>query len=312
MDPFRDARVLVTGGAGFIGSHVVDTLVARGADVAVIDDFSTGKRENLAASLGKITLIESSILSERAITDACVGAQFVVHLAAFVSVPASIADPAASHETNVTGTLHTLLAARGAGVRRFVYASSSAVYGFTEALPCGEDQPYIPESPYAAQKVMGEGYARLFSRLWGFDTVRLRFFNVYGPRQNPAGGYAAVIPAFISRMKRGEAPVIFGDGAATRDFTYVGDVVNAILLSLVAPDVGGGVFNIASGIETSVTDLARSLAALEAGAPSPVHAPPREGDIIRSVAAVKRAEDALGFRAVVPLAEGLRATHASY
>jgi len=312
MNPLQNARVLVTGGAGFIGSHVVEALVMRGAQVTVIDDLSTGKRENLASVSGKITLIEESVLSEGAIAKASAGVQYVVHLAAFVSVPGSIADPLRSHETNVSGTLRTLMAARDGRALRFVHISSSAVYGSTDALPCDEDQPFMPESPYAAQKAMGEEYTKLFSKLWGLETVRLRFFNVYGPRQNPEGGYAAVIPAFISRMKQGTAPTIYGDGTATRDFTYVGDVVNAIILALVAPDISGAVFNIASGVETSVEDLVRVMNEVQGTALVPEHVPPRPGDIARSVAEVKRAYDALGFKTVVSLEDGLRATIASY
>jgi nucleoside-diphosphate-sugar epimerase len=312
MEPFTHTRILVTGGAGFIGSHLVEALVKRGADVVVVDDLSSGKLENLKAVSDRITFIEGSVLSSDLMRRAAKGARFVVHLAAFISVPGSIVDPLKSHETNVTGTLSALATARAERVGRFIYISSSAVYGSTDALPCGEDQPYMPESPYAAQKAMGEEYVRLFSKLWGLETVRLRFFNVYGPRQNPEGGYAAVIPAFASRAKRGEPPIIFGDGGATRDFTYVGDVVNAILLALVAPDVSGGVFNVASGIETSVLDLARAIAAAAGGTLDPIHQPPRDGDIIRSVADVRRAHDALGFKTVVSLDEGLKETVESY
>ena len=306
MNTFEGTRVLVTGGAGFIGSHLVEALVHSGALVTVLDDLSTGKRENLSSVEGQITFIEGSILDAEKLSRAMEGVAYVVHLAAFVSVPGSVLDPLKSHEINVTGTLRVLLNARDHKVRRVVCASSSAVYGSTEMLPCEESAPYDPESLYATQKMFGEEYAKLITRLFGVETVRLRFFNVYGPRQNPEGGYAAVIPVFAAHAKKGKTATIYGDGNATRDFVYVGDVANALILAIAAPDISGSVMNVASGTETTITELARLLNVRT------VNAPAREGDIMRSVAEVARAEDALGFRAQVSLKDGLGVTLQSY
>jgi nucleoside-diphosphate-sugar epimerase len=312
MNVFSDMRVLVTGGAGFLGSHVVDALVSLGVSVVVIDDCSTGTKDNLKELMEKITFIEGSILDDKLLSRAMQGATHVVHAAAFVSVPGSIQDPLRSHETNVTGILKVLLAARDAKAARVVSISSSAVYGSTENLPCSEDAPFRPESPYAAQKMMGEEYAHLVSDLWGLETVRLRPFNIYGPRQNPGGGYAAVIPKFVALMKRGEAPSIFGDGSATRDFIFVDDMVKAILLALSVPDISGGVFNVASGVETTVNDLVHAINTIQGTAIAPNYLPIRQGDITRSVADISRAFQGLGFKAETPFSEGLRKTIESY
>lgn len=288
-------RVLVTGSEGFIGSHIARLLESEGAEVIRFD-----------SALGT----EQSITSTSALASALHGATHVVHAAAFVSVPESIKRPLESHETNVTGTLNVLSAAHDAHVVRFVFISSSAVYGSTDALPASEELPIVPESPYAAQKAMGEMYTHLMGNLWNMETVRLRLFNVYGPGQRLEGG--AVIPRFISAMKHGDAPTIFGTGDATRDFVFVEDVARAVALSLIAPDIAGGVFNIGSGVETSLNDVVRTINTAQGTTIVPEYREARVGDITRSVANVKRAEDGFGFRAAVSFEEGVRKTITSF
>ncbi len=297
--------VVVTGGSGFVGSHIVDTLLSEGARVISIDKKVGGQIEHKELTSHVVDIAKVSI---EVLASLIREADFVVHCAAFVSVPASILKPLESHESNVTGTLKMLLASRDAQVKRFISFSSSAVYGSTEVLPATEDLPYMPESPYAAQKMMGEEYARLASALWGLETVRIRPFNIYGEGQSADGGYAAVIPKFIATMKSGERPVIFGDGEATRDFVYVDDVVNAVVLSLVAPDISGAVFNVASGVETSLNQLVREINAILGTHIEPIYEKGRQGDIVRSVADITRAHASLLYEPRVPLAEGLART----
>jgi len=312
MNVLQGKKVVVTGGAGFVGSHLVEVLVHQGASVVVVDNLSTGTLDNLAPVMASINFLEGDINSRDILDTAMRGATYVVHMAAFVSVPGSMALPLESHTTNVTGTLAVLDAARRAKVSRFIYISSSAVYGSTADLPAHEDAPHAPESPYAAQKSMGETYTHLMGGLWGMETVRLRPFNIYGPRQNPEGGYAAVIPKFASSMARGTRPVIYGDGKVTRDFIYVSDAVDAIALSLVAPDISGGVFNIASGTEVSIADLVRTINGIVGTTLEPQYEPAREGDILRSVADIRRAKEGLGFLASTPLKTGLTKTIESF
>lgn len=305
-------RVLVTGGAGFIGSHLTDALVERGDEVVVLDNLSTGKRANLAGVLDRIRLVEASITDLPAVKDCCAGVDTVFHQAALASVPRSVNDPIASNETNVTGTLNVLWAAKECGVRRVVYAASSSAYGDTEVLPKREDMPANPLSPYAVNKYVGELYCAVFDRLYGLSTVGLRYFNVFGPRQDPQSQYAAVVPIFITRLLSGEAPVIHGDGEQSRDFTYIRNVVAANLLAAAAPQTGGQTVNIACGDRISLNDLFARLRALVGSELSPVYGPARAGDVKHSQADIAAAVRLIGFRPVVGLEEGLRETVAWY
>lgn len=304
-------NVVVTGGAGFIGSHLVDALVARGDDVTVIDNFATGRTQNLDGSASRVRIERVDIRDLPALTRAVEGAEVVWHLAALPSVAASVREPRLSHDVNLTGTLNVLEASRAAGARRVVFASSSAIYGDTPNLPCQEDERPRPLSPYAAAKHAGEMYAHVYSAVYGLETVALRFFNVFGPRQDPSSEYAAVVPKFIESYLRGKPPTVHGDGGQTRDFIFVRRVVDALLLAAEAPAtrVNGRAFNVASGVPTRILDLAKKVQGLAGEDHAPHHAPPREGDIRHSVASVAAARDALGF-AVPPeaLESGLRET----
>ena len=295
--------MLVTGGAGFIGSHLVDALVARGARVRVLDDLSTGRRENLS----DVELIEGDIRDAEACRAACAGAEYVFHQAALGSVPRSMIDPGASIAVNVTGTANVFAAAREA--RRVVYASSSSVYGDGEGVVKREGEEGRPLSPYAASKAMGEELAEVFSRCYGQELIGLRYFNVYGPRQSPDGPYAAVVPRFFQACASGEAPVIHGDGEQSRDFTWVGDAVMANLLAAGAPaEACGRAYNVARGERTSVRELAEQVRRLVGNGLPPRHEPPRSGDVRHSQADISAAEARLGFRAGVGLREGLERT----
>lgn len=299
-------RVLVTGGAGFIGSHVVRALVTRGDAVRVLDDLSSGRRANLDGVDAE--LVVGDITEPDVVRSALAGITHVIHLAALVSVPRSIAEPELSHAVNATGTLRLLVAARDHDVRRVVIASSSAVYGDTDGVN-DESMALHPTSPYGVDKMAAEAYATTFHRLYGLETVSLRYFNVFGPRQDPASGYAAAVPRFVARLLAGRPPIIFGDGTQTRDFTYVANVVQANLLALQAPAAPGGTFNVATGVSVSVATLAADLADVT-GRPDlrAEHAAPRAGDILHSSADVTRARESLGFRPEVDLREGLRRT----
>ncbi len=319
---WHGTRVLVTGGAGFIGSHLVDELVRRGARVRVLDNFSTGRRENLHLSdlepsdlqpsnlspSTAIDLIEGDIRDLAVVKAATQGVDYILHQAALPSVPRSVADPLTTHEVNATGTLNVLLAARQAGVKRVVYASSSSVYGDSPTLPKREDMPTDPLSPYAASKLAGENYCRAFYQVYGLPTVALRYFNVFGPRQDPASQYAAVIPKFITALLRGEPPAIYGDGTQSRDFTYVTNVVQANLLACEREEAVGQVMNVACGGRYTLLDLYRELAALTGAEVQPVFAPARPGEVKHSLAAIDRAAQALGYRPQVHWREGLRRT----
>jgi nucleoside-diphosphate-sugar epimerase len=305
------ANYLVTGGAGFIGSHIVDALVERGETVRVLDNLSTGARANLGRSWEHIEFIEGSILDRTVLSQALAGIDYVLHEAALPSVPRSVADPLASHEANATGTLNVLVAAREAGVKRLVYASSSSVYGNSPVLPKHEDMPTNPLSPYAVSKLAGENYCRAFFQVYGLETVCLRYFNVFGPRQSPTSQYAAVIPKFIALMLRGEAPVIYGDGTQSRDFTYVSNVVQANLLACSAPDAAGQVLNVACGDQHSLLDLMRALNHLLGTGFAPTLMPNRPGDVQHSLADIGRAQRVLGYSVPVRFEEGLERTLAS-
>lgn len=296
---------LITGGAGFIGSHIVDHLVEQGEVVRVIDNFSTGKIENIEHNLDRIELIRGSIADMETARKAVQGVDFVLHQAAIPSVPRSVDDPVTSNEANITGTLKLLVAARDAGVKRLVYASSSSVYGDTPSLPKIEDMPAGPLSPYALTKLAGEYYCRLFSCLYGLETVTLRYFNVFGPRQDPTSQYAAVIPKFLTAMLREERPVIYGDGLQSRDFTYVSNNVHANILACLALGVSGEVFNIACGQSFTLLDLVSNLNDILGTSIEPVFAPSRAGDVKHSLAGIKKARKLLSFTPSVGFAEGL-------
>ncbi len=300
---------LVTGGAGFIGGHLVEALVGRGARVRVFDNFSTGRRTNLEAVKDDIEVMEADLRDPDAVTRAVEGVEAVFHLGALPSVPRSVADPLSTHEANITGTLLLLLAARDAGVRRFVFSSSSSVYGDTQVLPKHEGLTPTPQSPYALSKLAGEIYATQFARLYGLGTFSLRYFNVFGPRQDPNSAYAAVIPRFVSAWMAGDRPVIYGDGGQTRDFTFVEDVVRANLCCLDAPDeAAGGVFNVAWGHRISVNDLAARIRERLGAAEPPRHDPPRPGDVRDSQADATRAREILGWTPRVTFEDGLART----
>ncbi len=306
----EEGTVLVTGGAGFIGSHLVDALLARGYRVRVVDDFSTGHWENLAdaEATGRVEVWEGSVEDPALLRVAMKGVRWVFHLAARIFVAESVDDPVAYHRTNVLGTVQVLQAAREAGVERVVLASSAAVYGVPERLPLGEDAPLRPLSPYAAEKIANEMDARVFTHL-GLPVVALRLFNVYGPRQRPDNPYAAVIVAFLSRWLQGRAPVVYGDGSQTRDFVYVGDVVQAFLRAAQAPQAPGGVFNVCRGRAVSLLDLLAAMRPLFPDhVPEPEFAPPRPGDIPHSIGDPTRAREVLGFQAQTSLEQGLRET----
>jgi len=301
-------RCLVTGGCGFIGSHLVVALVQRGERVRVLDNLATGRREHLAEVAADVEFLEGDLRDLDTVRRAVQGMEYVFHQAALASVPRSIAAPLPTHEANVTGTLHLLLAAREAGVRRVIYAASSSAYGDTPTLPKQEDMPPQPLSPYAAAKLAGEHYCAAFARSYGLDTVSLRYFNVFGPRQDPTSQYAAVVPRFITAMLRGEPPVIYGDGTQSRDFTYVANAVEANLLALDAPDLRGECINVACGERYSLLELVATLNELLGTNIAPRHAPRRPGDVWHSQASIAKAERLLGYRPVVSFKEGLRRT----
>jgi len=302
-------KILVTGGGGFIGSHLAGALLAAGHDVRVLDNFSTGKRDNLQALAGRLEMVEGDIRDAGAAAAAVRGREAVCHLAALPSVPRSFHDPFASFAVNAGGTVKVLEAARQAGVRRFVYSSSSSVYGDAEGETKSEEMEPQPLSPYAVSKLSGEAMCRLYSRVYGTETVCLRYFNVFGPRQDPQSEYAAVIPRFIlAALGQGQA-TIHGDGRQTRDFTYVANVVQANLLALQASaSAAGRVFNIACGEETDLLTLLAILGEFVGRKPAPIFVPARPGDVRRSRAQIGRAREILGYRPDVSLREGLRKT----
>ncbi len=301
-------RYLVTGGAGFIGSNTVEELVRRGHSVVVLDDLSTGKEENLSSVAGKIELLRGSIADLETVRAACRGVDYVLHLAARTSVPRSVKEPLETNRINVDGTLNVLVAARDARVRRVVFAASSSVYGETLILPKVETMTPSPISPYGVSKFVGEAYAHVFGRVYGLQNVSLRYFNVFGPRQDPDSPYSGVLSRFITALQNGAQPVVFGDGEQSRDFTYVENVVEANLLACEAPKASGLVFNIGVGGRFT---LNRTLQLLEkfAGKPAqPRYDPPRDGDILHSQADISLARKLLDYNPRVGFEEGLRRT----
>src|SRR5262245_26142376 len=297
---------LVTGGAGFIGSHLVEALVAQGKRVRVLDDFSTGDRDNLEAVRDRVEIVEGDITDFETVRRATKGCEVVFHQAALASVPRSIANPIATHRACVDGTLNVLLAARDGGVRRVVYAASSSAYGNSVRLPKSEGDPTSPLSPYAVAKLAGEQYCAAFSEVYRLETVRLRYFNVFGPRQSPDSAYAAVIPLFVEALANGKRPTIHGDGTQSRDFTFVADVVQANLRAADAPDVSGRLYNVACGRQTSLLELIDCLNDLLGTRIMPNHAAPRAGDVKHSLADVQRATQDLGYQPTTDVLRGLR------
>jgi nucleoside-diphosphate-sugar epimerase len=309
----KGAQVLVTGAAGFIGSHLVDALLERGALVRALDNFSTGRPENLAHCRERIEMVEGDLRDLPTCRRACAGIDVVFHEAALGSIQRSIEDPATTMAINVGGTVNLLAGVRDAKVRRVIYASSSSVYGDSADLPKREGQEGTALSPYAVSKVMNEELAALFGRCYGMELIGMRYFNVYGPRQDPDGPYAAVIPRFFKAYAAGQAPLIYGDGEQSRDFIFVADVVAANLLAAAAPETAlGRAYNIACEQRTTVNELARVVRAAFGGGPEPIREPARDGEIRHSAADVSLARRELGFVPGVTLTEGISRTHRNY
>lgn len=301
-------RYLITGGAGFIGSHLTEALVQQGAPVRILDNFSTGRRGNIAHLLDRIELTEGDIRDLDTVRRAMQDVDFVLHQAALPSISRSVLDPATTHEVNATGTLNVLIAALEAKMKRVVYASSSSVYGNSPTLPKREDMPTEPISPYAVSKLAGESYCRTFTHVYGLETVCLRYFNVFGPRQDPNSEYAAAIPRFVTLMLKGESPTIYGDGLQSRDFTYVANAVRANLLACQADQAAGGVFNVACGEQHTLLKVIDALNEILGRDVRPAFAAPRPGDIRDSLASIARASQILGYRPETNLKTGLEFT----
>ena len=300
---------VVTGGAGFIGSHLVEELLRRGERVRVADDFSSGMRANVPAG---VEVVEGDIADPAIAGRAIAGADYVLHEAAIPSVARSVADPARSHRANVDGTLQVLIAARDHKVKRVVMAGSSSEYGDSPTLPKHEEMPLAPKSPYALQKVTGEEYCRLFTSLYGLETVSTRYFNVFGPRQQPNSPYSGVISLFIKALTSGSQPLILGDGQQTRDFTYVANVVDGVLRACTAPNASGHAINVATGGRVSLLQLLDTLNRVMGTNATPEFGPARQGDVKDSQAAIQKAKDLLGYEPTIDFEEGLRRTVAWY
>jgi len=306
-------KYLVTGGAGFIGSHIVHTLLEQGASVRVLDNFSTGKHENLEGLISRfdgnqLEVFEGDLRDASRVEEAVRGIEVIFHEAAFVSVPQSMEEPQTCFDVNIKGTSLLFDAARRAGVRRAVVASSAAVYGESDALPLIEETPLQPRSPYAVSKRVDEMYAELFTGSFGLQVVALRYFNVYGPRQRPDSMYAAAVPIFARRLLDNKPVTVFGDGGQTRDLINVHDVVRANLIASEHPNAAGEVFNICTGVETRILDLLAVMYELLPNAPEPEFAAPRAGDIYRSMGSPQKAAQVMGFQAQVSLVDGLKET----
>ncbi len=303
---------LVTGGAGFIGSHITEALVKQGGRVKVLDNFATGKRENIDPFLDDLELVEGDLRNLEDVRKAVKGVEVVLHQGALPSVPKSVEDPVGSNESNITGTLNCLIASRDAGVRRVVYAASSSAYGDSPTLPKEETMKPEPLSPYAIQKYVGELYCRNFYQLYGLETVSLRYFNVFGPRQDPTSQYAAVIPRFITALAAGKAPTIYGDGEQSRDFTYVDNVVHANLLAAHAEGAAGEMMNFACGKRCTLNELLEQIQRIMQTRIEPVYTDPRPGDVKHSLADTRKSRQLLGYEPHVSLEEGLKRTVAFF
>ena len=301
-------RYLVTGGAGFIGSNIVDELLRRGQDVTVLDDFSSGKEENLAQVFKKIHLVRGDICDLEAAREACEGADYVLHLAARTSVPRSVKDPIETNRVNIDGTLNVLVAARDAKARRVVYAASSSAYGETPTLPKVESMPPEPISPYGVTKLVGEMYAQVFGRAYGLENVSVRYFNVFGPRQDPTSQYSGVLSRFMLAIIEGSAPVVFGDGEQSRDFTYIDNVVDVSLRACEARGASGKVFNGGTGSRITLNAVLKLLGKITGKTIRAKYDPPRVGDILHSQADIALAVQVLGYRPLVDFEEGLGRT----
>jgi len=305
------ARCLVTGGAGFIGSHIASALIARGDRVRIADNFSTGYRHNLEVNPGA-ELVEGDLADPSVAARAVEGMDLVFHQAAIPSVPRSVADPGGSHRANIEATLNVLVAARDAGVARVVYAGSSSAYGDTPTLPKREDMPANPLSPYALQKLVGEQYCRMFTTLYGLETVTVRYFNVFGPRQDPSSAYSGVISQFATALLDGRRPTIYGDGGQTRDFTYVANVVDGVLRASDAPGASGEVINVATGRRISLLELFATMKGIVGADVEPLFEEPRKGDVRDSQADIGKARTLLGYEPRIPFEDGLAKTIAWY
>jgi nucleoside-diphosphate-sugar epimerase len=298
---------LVTGGAGFIGSHLAEELLRRGHQVRVADSLITGKRANLAVLQG-VEFLEGDLAELPFAAQAVAGMDYVLHQAAIPSVPRSVEDPVTSNRANITATMNTLWAAKSAGVKRLVYAASSSAYGNTPTLPKHEDMPTNPLSPYALQKLVGEQYCRLFTSLYGFETVSIRYFNVFGPRQDPGSPYSGVISQFATALLAGRQPTIYGDGGQTRDFTYVANVVDGVLRACESPKASGEVINVATAGRISLNDLVRVMNGIIGSNVQPVYKESRAGDVRDSQADIAKAKALLGYTPTVSLEDGLKLT----
>jgi nucleoside-diphosphate-sugar epimerase len=305
------SHYLVTGGAGFIGSHLAEELTRRGQTVRVADDLSTGKRENLDHVKG-VEFLEGDLADSEFARRAVDGVDYVLHQAAIPSVPRSVKDPVTSHRANVDGTLNVLVSARDAGVKRLVFAGSSSAYGNAPTLPKREDMPNSPLSPYALQKVVGEQYLQMFTRLYGLETVSIRYFNVFGPRQDPTSPYSGVISVFAAALLESRAPVIYGDGEQTRDFTYVANVVDGVLRACEAPGVSGEVINVATGGRVSLNLLFRTMRDLVGGTVEPTYSDVRSGDVKDSQADISKARRLLGYQPAISFEDGQKLTREWY
>jgi nucleoside-diphosphate-sugar epimerase len=301
------ASYLVTGGAGFIGSHLAEELVRRGHRVRVVDSLITGKRRNLEHIQG-VDFLEGDLADMATASRAVEGMDYVLHQAAIPSVPRSVKDPLLSNRANITASLNVLVAARDAGVKRLVYAGSSSAYGNTPTLPKQEDMPPKPLSPYALQKLVAEQYAQMFTQLYGFETVTIRYFNVFGPRQDPGSPYSGVISLFSTALLDGRQPTIYGDGEQTRDFTYVANVVDGVLRACDAPQAAGEVINVATGGRISLNELLRVMNGIVGTKLTAIYEPARQGDVKDSQADITKARTLLGYAPIVDLEEGLRRT----
>lgn len=302
------ANYLVTGGAGFIGSNIVEELVRRGQRVRVLDSFITGKVENIKPFLNKIELVKGDIRNRSTLKKAFKGRDYIIHQAALRSVPKSVDDPFTTNDINVAGTLNVLFEAKAAGVKRVVYASSSSAYGDARSFPQRETDTPAPISPYGVSKLAAEHYCVTFAKTFGLETVSLRYFNVFGPRQNPESKYSAVIPMFISKMMKGESPVVDWDGRQSRDFTYVANVVEANLRSCITPGISGEVFNVACGTTTSIIGIVNELNDILGTRIKPIHAKKRSGDVRKTCASIDKMRRLLKIKDFVQFEEGIRLT----